>query len=123
MKQVLKIVTHSFIDVITNSSTELFVTDNKKTVKFIRALLYEKWEHFCKLYGYDMKIDDVLIVKAITKDEAKRYHQWPDNGYFRNMKKMREGDIIIEGLGDNSIPYQFFEVIETFLNVNRYHLG
>ena len=47
--QIITIKAHSFIDVITNSSTELFVGDQAKGVEFIKAAMDEL------LVGYDKK--------------------------------------------------------------------
>lgn len=39
MKQSLIINTHSFIDVITNSSSELFICDTDKSIEFVKEIL------------------------------------------------------------------------------------
>ena len=39
MKQIGVIGTHSFVDVITNSSTELFVCDTEKTIEAVKQIL------------------------------------------------------------------------------------
>ena len=41
MKETLLLKTHSFVDVITNSSTELFVGESSKSVDFIKEMLLE----------------------------------------------------------------------------------
>ena len=37
--------------------------------------------------------------------------------------RTEKGDIIIIGTEDNSIPYEFFDVIEEFFNATSCHLG
>jgi hypothetical protein len=39
MKQILIINPHSMVDVITNSSTELFVCDTEKTIAVVKEIL------------------------------------------------------------------------------------
>lgn len=53
-----------------------------------------------------------------------------DQGYVRNpwtkyypIRKSALGKIIIEGTGDNSIPYELFEQIEELFSATRCHLG
>ena len=42
---------HSIVDVITNSSTELFVIDEDKTVEVVREIIKEKEKEFLPEYG------------------------------------------------------------------------
>jgi hypothetical protein len=45
-KEIFKINIHSFVDVITNSSTELFVANTEKSLEQVREIVYEmekKW--------------------------------------------------------------------------------
>lgn len=37
--------------------------------------------------------------------------------------KLKKGTILIFSEGDNSIPYELFDSIESYLNAQRYHLG
>ena len=129
MKTLLIIKTHSFVDVITNSSTELFVCDDEKTLEEVKNLLQEKWKLFRELYDGNPKEDvfDILNVELVDKkymvkvEEARKgeWGYWLD-GYGVSTK---DGDVHISGNDDNSIPYEFWDVIEKLFNTTRYHLG
>ena len=120
MKTIFIIKTHSFIDVITNSSTELFVCNTDKEVETVRLLLEEKWELFKPLYSteeypWTESLSDILEVGVVPKKE-----QWWVEDYG---VKCKQGDIYIKGTSDNSIPYKFFDIIEDLFNATSYHLG
>lgn len=42
MKQIFIIIPHSIVDIITNSSTELFVVDSNKTLEFVNEYITER---------------------------------------------------------------------------------
>ena len=135
---------HSFIDVITNSSTELFVIDKDNTVKAVEEMLkfmLEKWnelasggafgEYYVRNTSYSLKdgtkkpvplktFDDTFDVFIYTEE---MYKGRPSGWAYE--KKDNIGKIIIMGVGDNSIPYEMYEWIESAFGygVKRYHLG
>lgn len=55
MKYIINI--HSFIDVITNSSTELFVCNTDKTLETIETLVYEMEKQYPNEYGHKLSVD------------------------------------------------------------------
>jgi len=125
---------HSFVDVITNSSTELFVCDSQKTLETVNAILEEKWEHFIKLYPNQYEFNDhvtpnrlsvwdVLNTHVATKEEIDRERR--DDYAWDYWEETEPGDILISGNDDNSIPYEFFDVIEAIFKkkCQRHHLG
>jgi len=59
-KQVISINLHSFVDLITNSSTELFVCDTKKSIEAIKSLLVDMLELYNKVHEEDLKFEDVF---------------------------------------------------------------
>ena len=122
---------HSFVDVITNSSTTLFVSDIGKSVDTVRDLLHDKWIKFIELYPnkYDYENDDgTRYVQAnrqnpeevFSVDEAKQNYTCEYYGY-----SYKKGDILIRGVDDNSIPSEFFDVIHNTLGYGckQIHLG
>jgi len=115
MKDILVIKVHSFIDVITNSSSELFVVkDKKQTVETIREILSEIIEVCCPNIP---PTEDIYEIEVCNKKVAKDYvSEWYDIN-------ISPGDIIIKSSCDNSIPYSIFEIIEERFNAKRYHLG
>ncbi len=61
---------HSFIDVITNSSSETFVTAGDKTVETFKSLL----KLFLESAGQPHEVDEVFDVQLVYKD-------WDDAGH------------------------------------------
>ncbi len=179
---------HSFVDVITNSSTELFVTDSnktKETVKEILELLIQTYNTATNSkYEYDNCIGEVYTITEENYEDffneyiinwgyvpnwrdvrfnyfkeytlyregyRKRYGSIPeydyDNSaeykkfcnlerkaverkikkykekYFEEYKKECLGRVCIFSNGDNAIPYEIFELIESGFNAKRMHLG
>lgn len=53
MKQILRFKLHSLIDVITNSSTEIFICNTDKSVEMVTELLKEMLGTYCKMHGDD----------------------------------------------------------------------
>lgn len=123
---------HSMIDVITNSSTELFVCVNEKNILLIKSVLELEWKNYIKenpiLYDFEDKVVyneksvwEVLQVRTgLRESEEENLEEGYDWGYE---DLVHEDTIIIEGLEDNSIPFEFIEIIEDIFNVRRFHLG
>ena len=57
----LKISLHSFIDVITNSSTSIYVMADKESVKTVKELINQ----ILKKWGSDKKCDDLFEVNLV----------------------------------------------------------
>lgn len=56
-KDTIIISVHSFVDVITNSSTELFVCDTDKSVETVRAMVDEMQGKYPNEYGHTLHTD------------------------------------------------------------------
>lgn len=108
----------SFSDIITNSSSELFIIKNPKEK---REKIIEFLEGIYELL--QINIDDEMIIGLADKDdidEAKAY------GYT-----VKKGDMIIWSTGDNSIAYPIMDLIEgldylfnlPYGSIERHHLG
>ncbi len=188
---------HSFIDVITNSSSELFVCDIDKSLETVKEML----ESYPGLSGYDepwiFKVDEFIKAKEnnfertfmgferdyryqeldgwmyvsnsdiFIIDERKNYIEESDklvkfiDWHERNKivtdiyNEMEEqvklfpdetpawwidpfkaskygcnydardydNNIIIQSQDDNSIPYEYFDIIEKHFNATRIHMG
>jgi hypothetical protein len=140
MKQLLIINTHSFVDVITNSSSELFVCNKEKSLDTVKKVLEEKWAEFIKSHPnqYDYEGDDGKRVVVANKEsvwdvlhvrQGPSEHEqevidgkseWGGWGYESHLKK---DTILIQSNDDNSIPFDFFDVIEDVFDCDRVHLG
>ena len=105
----------SFSDIITNSSSEVFVISTDK-----HAEVAEFIKNVCDLFGVDMEFDSAT-----------------ENGRVGYNSKHKKGDLIIYSTGDNTIPGVIMQIIEdldwysylpnieplNIKNVTREHLG
>lgn len=118
---------HSFVDVITNSSTELFVCNTDKTIKQIADILQELLTNYNKLHGERHSFRDTFQQPVLVT--SKNVDKIGDDCYygFDNKHSPRRkyliGNIVIYGVDDNSIPYEMFDEIQSLFGANRYHLG
>jgi len=146
MKTILVLNYHSSIDVITNSSSELFVVDSNsiETVKEMLEFMLKKWNELAakgvfgeyyvknnrKYIGNNNeeipeinKFEDVFgSVCVLTKEHYN--NTFKDDGW-QYVKQSDIGKIIIESEGDNSIPGEIMEWIESafgYNNIKRFHM-
>ena len=119
----LVIDTHSFVDVITNSSTELFVCDTDKSTNTIGEILRDRLQAYNLLYNREFNYDDcfetpfVYTQEMYDKADEVLEYRW---GYEHSGNI---GKTIITSTSDNSIPYDLWEIIEDLFNADRHHLG
>ena len=115
-------------DVITNSSSEIFICQSEtpeQTIELIREVLGDVYENLKKARSnagrntysyYGETLDDILTIDIADEE-------YSDNFYNYSYKK---GDILIESTSDNSIPSIIMDFIYEFFswnNVERFHLG
>lgn len=122
MKNVIVINLHSFVDVITNSSTELFVCDTDKSIETVESILREKLKQFNALhnreYVYEECFDPAYIYTNEMADKAQnRGYAWD----YENQDTV--GKLIIQSRADNSIPYDMWDLINALFGGRNYHLG
>ena len=67
MKQLMIINTHSMIDVITNSSTELFIVDESKTVEFVKDILNDAIRLHNKIENTNLSFSDIFEEITVIK--------------------------------------------------------
>jgi len=122
MKKATAINLHSFVDVITNSSTELFVCDTNKSIETVESILREKLKQFGALndreYIYEECFRPVYIYTKEMADKAQ------SDGYawgYENSSNV--GKIIIESACDNTIPYDLWDLINDLFDGINHHLG
>ena len=110
---------HSIIDVITNSSTELFIIPTDKTIEFVKEVLQEAINLHNKVEGTSYTFNQIFDEPYIGNSK-KALDGWED--YYK--PSLEEG-IILTGAGDNSIPYWMFDFIEYAFGykTERFHLG
>lgn len=128
MRQLFVIKIQNISDVITNSSSEIFIcksNNSEQTIELLEEVLTSVYENYKKAqdhagsntYGYyGESLSDILTIRTADDD-------YTDSWYGYNISK---GDVIIESTSDNSIPIIIMDFIELFFkwdNVKRVHLG
>lgn len=128
MKQLLIIKIQNISDVITNSSSEIFIckSDNsEQTIELLEEVLTSVYENYKKAQDhagsntysyYGESLSDILTIRTADDD-------YTDSWYGYNISK---GDVIIESTSDNSIPSIIMDFILLFFkwdNVKQVHLG
>ena len=84
MKEQITIRIHSFIDLITNSSTEMFVIDNSYGIEFVRDAIRAKFP----------KLIDELDIHVCEDEFIWEFNQYDKERAIKYLKKM--GYTIIE---------------------------
>ncbi|MFA6089870.1 MAG: hypothetical protein WC755_08485 [Candidatus Woesearchaeota archaeon] len=94
---------HSTIDIITNSSTEIFSFNNEKTESEIKEIIKEQWNIFCEINRKNLSSEelDIDIVSTI------------------NINK--NGTCIIVSCYDCDVPVAFGNIVESLFNAYRSH--
>ena len=133
---------HSFVDIITNSSTELFVCNTDKSAEFVTEIIRTLLDAYNKTTGCSLIVEDICSVSVINTNEdiaahkeeydswATIYDDYKQSSFMgfadyksREINNVSIGDIIILGTGDNSIPYEIWDTINRLFDGNNYHLG
>ena len=124
MKAILAIKLHSIIDVITNSSSEIFVLDTDKSIDTIKEILQYFHEvimsassdHDKEYYG---TLEDCIDIFVANKGTVKEYEDYKE---YYNVS-VKEGDLVIESTQDNSIPCTIADFIEDKFNAKCWYIG
>ena len=125
MKQVLIFTPHSFVDVITNSSTQLFVADTKKSIEVVKAALRRMISTYNEIEGTNYTLESCFNEPyRVTKDtDVEQLLHWGKYYPFLATKGRLKGRIVLMGNGDNSVPYDLWDEIRTTFNAQSAHLG
>lgn len=99
-KKLIIIKPHSFVDLITNSSTELFSFNTELSLEVFKEILNELIILHNKVNNTQLTFEDVF-----------------EEPYYDC------GEIKLYGAYDNSIPYWIFEFFEGNFDCSRKHLG
>lgn len=134
---------HSTINLITNSSTELFVIPKdriKLSVEEYKDILSQMWElwkttklktdpeainHSFGFYNLTLEstIDDIMTIYVEDSDYTYYCPSYNRGEKPQIYEAWQAGDITIRGTDDNIIPYELFEMIESMFYARSYHLG
>ncbi len=110
---------HSIVDVITNSSTELFVIDTDKSIETVKEILQEAINLHNKVEETSYTFEEIFEEPRFNEGKV-TIEGWED--YYQSN---HSNAIIVEGASDNSIPYWMCEFIESVFgySTERFHLG
>jgi len=151
MNTLVVISPHSFVDIITNSSSELFVCETKKSLDMVKEIMEDiksenpdkdcdyvdpylletedDVQEFLMNYKEFLALDEIYFPEY-TRDKKEYDRRWKQ--YEKDMKnwvkkevksKKWEGKIIIVTEESNSIDYRLFEEINDIFHATNYHLG
>lgn len=127
MGQILFVTIGSMVDVITNSSSELFVCKTDKTLALVKQMLQELLVTYNNQFNRSLEFSEcfaelkMMDVTAIKHE----YGNYVEDNYWLN-KMTADGTtsvVIIESTGDNSLPYALFDYIEALFSASRVHIG
>jgi len=98
MKTLITFSTHSFVDLITNSSSELFVCDTQKTVEMVREILKKILDTHNEINDLNYDFDEVFGLIEVCefgfdyndldeglRREYEKYHSRPGNWNYNPM--------------------------------------
>ena len=110
----------SISDIITNSSSEVFIIDSDNNEKIMSFL-----QDICEHFGYN--ISEIMSMYIADEDGSV---VWFDEVY-----RYKKGDLVIDTTYDNSIPYIIYHLLDNLswnkppvigdinIDVTRIHLG
>lgn len=105
-----KIQPHSTVDIITNSSSEIFVCNTNRSVEVIKTMLRELVSMYNSHHQTDYRYEDVFDDPYVV-----------ENGDEITNTYAGVGEIIIKSADDNSIPYAIMLWVEDAFNATRHH--
>ena len=130
MKELLVIKVQSFSDIVTNSSSELFVIKNQDG-KFKDSAIEAILKDLVEVYKNASEYSGETYLLSPNESLSNMLHVYEASAgprpYLRESYNVEysPGDIIIESDTENSIPYSIVEFIQDWFGsaCERYHLG
>lgn len=102
---------------VSNSSSSSFICRTDKTEEEIILFLTKLLDLYNEATGTTLKYEDCFQQPRMgSKNDEKYLKDWEEN-------IEAVGQVIIESAGDNSIPYELFDLINLAFNAERIHLG
>lgn len=144
-KEVLILPNIVLTDIITNSSSEIFICNTDKTKEAVEEFLFDLYELLGKgcspldqmtvgkldyntfsniaWYKYDYDFYDECR-SSDGKVDYKKVHRMQDDFIASKWNTYDKKDsLIIESTSDNSIPYDVWDILINNFNAERIHLG
>lgn len=104
---------------VSNSSSSSFICETDMSVDQVREKLVVLLNAHNELFGTSLSFYEVFDDPFVA-DDSYCNSEWAD--YHRPMREAK-GKVIIESVGDNSIPYEMWRYIEELFAADRCHLG
>lgn len=121
---------HSMVDVITNSSSEIFICNTQKILSTVRQILVELLDLYNSQFNASLRFDEVFKAYYLdSKEEIKESLDYLDyycNNTLDKVLKIQEEKgkvLLIESASDNSIPHALWQWMEDLFAADRIHLG
>lgn len=104
---------------VSNSSSSSFICNVDLTIDEATVKLHKLHEMYCELNDIDVPFYDIFDDPIYMNDEKKlEYYRFYSDG-----QAIGQGNIIINSAGDNTIPWELFDLIESTFNAKRVHMG
>lgn len=134
-------------DIITNSSSELFVCNTDKTIEAVKEVLQVMLDTYNEVVDSSLSFDNCFGEVGYVKDlpglvetyvdyktpwnclydwGTIEYQKWQAQQRVQLLERLPDdfsNHVMICSRSDNTIPYELFRLIETAFNAERTHLG
>ena len=111
---------HSVLDIITNSSSELFVIDNETSVEVVEEILRSIVSKWNDDQDDPRQFNSMMTVRTLVEEDLLDAEDGWGWGYETPENL---GKVIIESVNDNTIPWEIMERIQGKFETKRWHLG
>lgn len=111
---------------VSNSSTASFICFTNFGPVEVKQLLIELFDFYNKWLGKDYKFEDIFKDPYIgTKEDVKFFDEFFGHKHRHEYQdhSKADGNVIIMGTEDNSVPYGLIELIQMKFKAMHIHLG
>ena len=105
---------------VSNSSTSSFICDTDMSVGEVREKLQKMLNGHNEMTGDNLIFNEIFAEPFVADNSYCKDNGWAD--YYAAVREAK-GKIIIEGIGDNSVPYEMWEYIIRAFDAERCHFG
>lgn len=107
---------------VSNSSSSCFICNTNFSVEEVTVRLSHIIREYYNIAGYPVPLLDQIATVTIADETNQEFlEEWSE--WYPELKNIKDGDILIRSVGDNSIPYDTFNKIESTFHAYKFHLG
>jgi len=110
------------ISFVSNSSSCSFVCNIKKTPEQVKKELIELLKVFNKMNDTEGSNTFEKCFQEPYIDKIGSYNKYLEE-FYGEKQIITKGALIIESIGDNTVPFQIMEMIEYTYGAKHFHLG